>query len=67
MSKPINVGNLTRSAHAFGASFVFTVSASCDLTDSPADTSNMAAQVPVYPFSSLESMRLPREGCALVR
>lgn len=65
VSKPINVGNLIRSAHAFGASFVFTISANCDLTDSPADTSNMAAQVPVYPFSSLESMRLPK-GCALV-
>ena len=65
VSKPINVGNLIRSAHAFGASFVFTVAANCDLSDSPADTSDTPAQVPFYPFDSLESMRLPA-GCALV-
>lgn len=65
VSKPINVGNLIRSAHAFGASFVFTVAANCDLTDSAADTANTPAQVPFYPFDSRESMRLP-DGCALV-
>tara|TARA_R110000868_G_scaffold11116_7_gene54467 strand:- start:4703 stop:5248 length:546 start_codon:yes stop_codon:yes gene_type:complete len=65
VSKPMNVGNLIRSAHAFGASFVFTVAANCDLSDSPADTSDTPAQVPFYPFDSIESMRLP-EGCALV-
>ena len=27
ISKPMNMGNLVRSAHAFGAQFVFTVSA----------------------------------------
>ena len=27
ISKPMNMGNLVRSAHAFGAKFVFTVSA----------------------------------------
>ena len=27
VSKPMNVGNLFRTAHAFGASFVFTVNA----------------------------------------
>lgn len=30
ISKPMNVGNLFRSAHAFGASFLFTVAASYD-------------------------------------
>jgi tRNA G18 (ribose-2'-O)-methylase SpoU len=64
VSKPINVGNLIRSAHAFGASFVFTVDANCDVS-SPADTSDTPAQVPFYPFDTIESMRLP-EGCALV-
>lgn len=64
VSKPMNVGNLIRSAHAFGASFVFTVAANCDVS-SPADTSDTPAQVPFYPFDSIESMRLP-EGCALV-
>jgi len=64
VSKPINVGNLIRSAHAFGASFVFTVDANCDVS-SPADTSHTPAQVPFYPFDTIESMRLP-EGCTLV-
>jgi tRNA G18 (ribose-2'-O)-methylase SpoU len=27
ISKPVNLGNLLRSAHAFGASFVFTIGA----------------------------------------
>ena len=27
ISKPVNLGNLPRSAHAFGASFVFTIAA----------------------------------------
>ena len=65
VSKPMNVGNLVRSAHAFGASFVFTVAANYDAADSAADTSDTAAQVPFYPFASIESMRLP-DGCALV-
>jgi tRNA G18 (ribose-2'-O)-methylase SpoU len=65
VSKPMNVGNLVRSAHAFGASFVFTVAANYDVADSAADTSDTAAQVPFYPFASIESMRLP-DGCALV-
>lgn len=65
VSKPINVGNLVRSAHAFGASFVFTVAANCDMTVSAADTSNTADQVPFYRFDSVETMRLP-EGGALV-
>lgn len=64
-SKPMNVGNLVRSAHAFGASFVFTVAANCDLSDSAADTANSAEQVPFYAFDSIESMRLPK-NCALV-
>lgn len=65
VSKPINVGNLIRSAHAFGASFVFTVSANCDLEKSESDTAKTVGQVPFYSFDSLKSMRLP-EGCALI-
>lgn len=64
-SKPMNVGNLVRSAHAFGASFVFTVAANCDPSESAADTANSTGQVPFYPFDSVESMRLPRD-CVLV-
>lgn len=64
-SKSMNVGNLVRSAHAFGASFVFTVAATCDPSRTAADTAKSAGQVPFYPFDSIESMRLPQD-CALV-
>ncbi len=65
LSKPMNAGNLFRSAHAFGASFVFTVAALQPPDGAPSDTSNVTGQVPFYSFETLESMRLP-EGCALV-
>ncbi len=64
VSKAMNVGNVIRSAHAFGASFVFTVAADYR-RDAPSDTSDTLAQVPFYRFDSVESMRLPA-GCALV-
>ncbi len=65
LSKPMNAGNLYRSAHAFGAGFVFTVASSYDPDIRKSDTSDVTGQVPFYSFESLESMRLP-EGCALV-
>lgn len=65
LSKPMNAGNLYRSAHAFGASFVFTVASSYDPDVRKSDTSDAAGQVPFYSFDSIESMRLP-EGCSLV-
>jgi len=65
LSKPMNAGNLFRSAHAFGASFVFTVAAAYDDALRKSDTSDAVGQVPFYSFDTLESMRLPR-GCALV-
>ena len=65
VSKPMNVGNLIRSAHAFGASFVFTVAANYTSADGKSDTSDTPGQVPFYLFETLESMRLP-EGCTLV-
>lgn len=70
VSKPMNVGSLFRSAHAFGASFVFTIAD--QVGDLPttglmarADTSDAPGQVPFYRFDSVQSMRLP-DGCALV-
>ena len=51
LSKPMNAGNLFRSAHAFGASFIFTVESRL----SPADTRSETA----------ETMTLPK-GCAVV-
>lgn len=65
VSKPLNVGSLMRSAHAFGASFVFTLAAAYPRDALLADTSDVAGQVPLYRFDSVESMHLP-VGCALV-
>jgi tRNA G18 (ribose-2'-O)-methylase SpoU len=65
VSKPMNVGNLFRSAHAFGASFVFTVAAAFDLAEAESDTSEARGQVPVYRFDSIAELRLP-EDCRLV-
>ena len=65
-SKPMNLGNLLRSAHAFGASFFFTVEATYDSQAVRAsDTSDAAKQLPLYSYESLDDLRLPKE-CALV-
>ena len=65
LSKPMNAGNLYRSAHAFGASFVFTVAAGYSPDIRKSDTSDTTGQLPFYSFDSVESMSLPK-GCALV-
>jgi len=65
ISKPINLGNLVRSAHAFGASFLFLVDAHHTIETAHADTSEAERQVPMYRFDSVAGLLLPR-GCALV-
>ena len=66
ISKAMNfVGNLVRSAHAFGASFVFLVRAEYGVRSARSDTSQAEYQLPVYDFASAEELRLPR-GCRLV-
>ena len=65
ISKPMNLGNLLRIAHAFGASFFFTVGGRVRLADAMSDTSSAAGHVPVYQFKDAEEMRLP-QGCQLV-
>jgi len=66
LSKPMNLGSVMRSAHAFGASFVFTIGSSYAETDgAKSDTSRAPAHVPFYEFENLEAMRLPRD-CSLV-
>lgn len=65
VSKPMNVGNLMRSAHAFGASFVFTVDAYYRVSDAYSDTSRAPGQIPYYGWKSIDEMALPR-GCSLV-
>ncbi len=66
INKPYNVGNVFRSAHAFGASFVFTVDATYERTKGArSDTSDSLGQMPFYSFPDIHSMVLPK-GCALV-
>jgi len=66
VSKSMNVGSLFRTAHAFGASFVFTVGATyARRVGRGADTSNAPGQVPFYDFPDADSMVLP-EGTDLV-
>ena len=66
ISKAMNVGTLFRTAHAFGASFVFTVKAQYNRREGGhSDTSDTPRSVPTYHFADLESFRLP-QGCRLV-
>ena len=66
ISKSFNVGNLFRSAHAFGASFVFTVNAAYRRRDGKqADTSDAVSNLPFYTFPTVGEMVLPKT-CALV-
>ncbi len=65
VSKPMNLGNLLRIAHAFGASFFFTVNARVKLSDAQSDTSDASGHLPVYQYGSAGELRLP-QGCRLV-
>ena len=66
VNKPFNVGNLFRTAHAFGASFVFTVDAKYSkYTGNKSDTSKTLEHTPFYAFPTLDDMLLPK-GCQLV-
>ena len=66
ISKPMNLGSLMRTAHAFGASFVFTIGAVYPRQEGGrSDTSDAPANVPLHEFAGLADFRLP-VGCALV-
>jgi tRNA G18 (ribose-2'-O)-methylase SpoU len=66
ISKPMNAGALFRTAHAFGASFVFTVAAAYPRDEGGrADTSDALGQMPFYSFPDVGSLVLPRD-CRLV-
>jgi len=65
ISKAVNLGNLLRSAHAFGASFVFTIGADAKALEMRSDTSKAATHLPLYHWRSLAELKLPR-GCSLV-
>lgn len=66
ISKPMNLGALFRTAHAFGASFVFTVNAAARIREiNRADTSRTAEHVPFFAWNTVAEMDLP-VGCTLV-
>jgi tRNA G18 (ribose-2'-O)-methylase SpoU len=66
ISKAMNVGSLFRTAHAFGASFIFTVAASYSRAEGGrSDTSDAPGHVPFYSFPDVDSLILP-DGCRLV-
>lgn len=65
ISKSLNLGNLMRTAHGFGASFTFTIGATYQALEALADTSKGQAHLPHYNWSAVSEMALP-EGCRLV-
>ncbi|MDZ4738224.1 MAG: RNA methyltransferase [Rhodospirillaceae bacterium] len=66
ISKPANLGALMRTAHAFGASFVFTIGAAFDAKrTADADTAASQQSVPLHVYPDLAHFMLP-EGCQLV-
>jgi len=65
VSKPMNLGNLVRIAHAFDASFFFSIAPRLKLSDANSDTSRAQGALPFYSFERPEDFRLPL-GCRLV-
>lgn len=66
ISKSGNLGNLVRSAHAFGASFFFTINAEIDHHEmNSSDTSHATGHLPFYSFASVADLMLPKD-CQLV-
>jgi tRNA G18 (ribose-2'-O)-methylase SpoU len=65
LSKSLNLGNLMRSAHGFGASFTFTIGATYHALEAAADTSKGSQHLPHYNWRTLSDLALP-EGCRLV-
>jgi len=65
MSKALNLGNLMRSAHGFGASFTFTIGATYQALEARADTSKGQWHLPHFNWKAVNEMALP-QGCKLV-
>jgi tRNA G18 (ribose-2'-O)-methylase SpoU len=66
ISKPMNLGAILRTAHAFGASFAFSVSAHHRVRDVyQSDTAKSVTHVPYYEWTDIDAMALP-ENCQLV-
>ncbi len=65
ISKQMNLGNLMRSAHAFGASFIFTVRAHYKVDGLASDTSQAGQNLPYYAWDKVDDMVFPA-NCQLV-
>lgn len=66
ISKPMNLGAVLRTGHAFGASFAFTIGSPLDRRAAElADTSKSAGHMPFYQWATVGEMVLPKE-CVLV-
>jgi tRNA G18 (ribose-2'-O)-methylase SpoU len=65
ISKALNLGNLMRSAHGFGASFTFTIGATYQALEARADTSKGAQHLPHFNWENVEELVLP-QGCRLI-
>lgn len=66
VSKEQNVGTIARSAHAFGASFFFTIAPAVDVElMRVSDTSDAFDHVPYHQYEDVESFALP-DQCQLV-
>ncbi len=61
----MNMGNLLRSAHAFGAKFFFTIGAHPRAFEAKSDTSKATFHLPVYHWVTADEMILPLR-CKLV-
>jgi tRNA G18 (ribose-2'-O)-methylase SpoU len=61
----MNMGNLLRSAHAFGAKFFFTIGAHPRAFEAKSDTSKAIHHLPVYRWANADEMTLPL-SCKLV-
>lgn len=66
ISKAMNLGAVLRTAHAFNASFAFSIKAHHKAREvNLADTSKSDTHLPLYEWATLDDMRLPK-GCVLV-
>jgi tRNA G18 (ribose-2'-O)-methylase SpoU len=66
ISKQMNLGAVMRTAHAFGASFIFTIGSRLKAREAAlSDTSKSAEHVPLYEWATIDDMVLPRK-CALI-
>lgn len=66
ISKSFNLGNLMRTAHAFGASSFFTINDAISLSEMRgSDTSDAPEHMPFYRFASVADLTLPKD-CVLV-